>query len=205
VQFRHVALTRDFVLLESLEPRHLDAIIASVADKTVWQHMSFADLSDRRAVQAWFESALQEPNRGTGLPLAIVDKRLGHVVGSTSLYEINERHRRCELGRSWLVPGSRRSGVNTRAKLLLLTHAFEDLAFERVQLRASAANEVSRAAILSLGATFEGVLRNYSLLPGGRRSDAALYSIVRGEWPQVKQRLLARLEKPFTGAGHDRK
>ena len=201
MQFRQVALTKDFVLLESLEARHLDAIIASAADKSVWEHMSFADLSDRRAVQAWFESALQEPKKGIGLPLAIVDRRSGQLVGSTSLYEINERHQRCELGRSWLVPEVRRSGVNTRAKLLLLTYAFEDLGFERVQLRASAANEVSRAAILSLGATFEGVMRSYSLLPGGRRSDAALYSIVRSEWPQVKQRLLARLQKPFISNG----
>jgi RimJ/RimL family protein N-acetyltransferase len=91
-------------------------------------------------------------------------------------------------------------GVNSRAKLLLLTHAFETMQMERVQLKASAANTVSRAAIESLGARFEGLLRNNSLLPGGMRTDTALYSIVLTEWPGVKQALLSRLQRPFAAA-----
>ena len=189
------ALSKDWVLLEPLEERHFAGILASVQDPSVWTHMGFADLSDERAVRAWFDRALDEPRRGTGLPFAVVDRNSGDVLGSTSLYEIQLRHKRCELGRSWLVPSARRTGVNTRMKLLLLTHAFEDLDMQRVQLKASRANSTSRAAIESLGAEFEGILRNFSVLPGGIRTDTALYSILREEWPRVKQTLLSRLER----------
>jgi RimJ/RimL family protein N-acetyltransferase len=177
-------------------------MLASVRDPSVWKYMSFADLSDKRAVRTWFEAALQEPSKGTGAPFAIMDRNSGALLGSTSLYEIQLRHKRCELGRSWLIPSVRRSGVNTRAKLLLLTYAFETMEMQRVQIKASAGNRISQAAIESLGARFEGTMRNFSLLPGGIRTDAALYSIILEDWPQVKQTLTSRLEQPFRG-GND--
>jgi RimJ/RimL family protein N-acetyltransferase len=177
--------------------RHFDGILASVRDPSVWMYMGFADLSDEQAVRAWFDAALQEPEKGTGAPFAVVDRNSGSVLGSTSLYEVHLRHRRCELGRTWLVPSARRSGVNTRTKLLLLTHAFETLGMQRVQLKASAGNRVSRAAIESLGARFEGVMRKFSVLPGGIRTDTALYSIIAEEWPQAKETLTSRLQRPF--------
>lgn len=155
--------------------------------------MGFADLSDESAVRQWFNAALQEPLQGTGAPYAVIDRNSGEVLGSTSLYDIHLRHKRCELGRSWLIPPARRSGVNTRAKLLLLTYAFETLEMQRVQLKVSVGNSVSRAAIESLGARFEGIMKNFSVLPGGVRTDTALYSIVPEEWHQVKERLLSRL------------
>lgn len=200
MQILQTVLTKDPVVLEPLEERHFDGILASVRDRSVWQHMSFADLSDPAAVRKWFESALQEPGKGIGAPFAVVDRDSSAVLGSTSLYDIQLRHKRCELGRSWLIPSARRSGINTRAKLLLLTYAFETLEMQRVQLKASVGNSTSRAAIESLGAKFEGILRNFSVLPGDIRTDTALFSIVREDWAEVKQKLLARLQRPFTGS-----
>lgn len=188
-------LTMDSVLLEPLEEHHFDGILASVQDPSVWKYMSFADLSDPKAVRSWFDLALQEPGKGIGAPFAILDRNSAMVLGSTSLYEIHLRHKRCELGRSWLVPSVRRTGVNTRSKLLMLTYAFENMEMQRVQLKASFKNEVSRRAIESIGGKFEGTMRNFSLLPGGIRSDAALYSIIAEEWPTVKQALIARIER----------
>lgn len=199
MQIPQIPLTKDSVILEPLEERHFDGILASVRDPSIWKYMGFADLSDERAVRTWFDAALEEPSRGTGAPFAIVDRNSGAVLGSTSLYEIHLRHKRCELGRSWLVPSVRRTGVNTRTKLLLLMHAFETMEMQRVQLKASAGNRISRTAIESLGAGFEGILRNFSVLPGGIRTDTALYSIILKEWPQVKQTLLSRLQRPFPG------
>ena len=201
VPIPQITLTADTIRLEPLAERHFDGILASVRDPSVWKHMGFADLSDERAVRTWFDAALEEPSRGTGAPFAVVDLDLkfGAVLGSTSLYEIQLRHKRCELGRSWLIPSVRRTGVNTRTKLLLLTHAFETMEMQRVQLKASAANRISQAAIESLGARFEGMMRNFSVLPGGLRTDTALYSIIREDWPGVKQTLLSRLQRPFDG------
>lgn len=193
MRISQVVLTMDSVALEPLDERHFDGMLASVQDPSVWKYMSFADLSDPKAVRAWFDLALQEPAKGIGSPFAVIDRNSGTVLGSTSLYEIHLRHKRCELGRSWLVPSVRRTGVNTRAKLLMLTYAFETMEMQRVQLKASFKNEVSRRAIESIGGKFEGTMRNFSLLPGGIRTDAALYSIIAEEWPQVKQGLLARV------------
>lgn len=195
----HVVLTKEAVTLEPLAERHFDGIIASVGDPSVWKHMGFLDLSDAAAVRAWFESALDEPAKETGLPFAVVETGSGAVLGSSSLYDIHLRHKRCELGRSWLIPAVRRTGVNTRAKLLLLTHAFETMGMQRVQLKASIANVASRTAIESLGARFEGTLRNFSVLPGGIRTDTALYSIILQEWPQVKENLVSRLKQSLSG------
>ena len=199
MQILQIALAKDSIILEPLEERHFDGILASVRDPSIWKYMSFADLSDERAVRAWFDAALEEPSQGTGAPFAIFDRNSGALLGSTSLYEIQLRHQRCELGRSWLIPSVRRTGVNTRAKLLLLTHAFEAMAMQRVQLKASAGNRISRAAIESLGARFEGILRNFSVLPGGVRTDTALYSVTLEDWPRVKQTIIDRLQRPFPG------
>jgi len=198
VRMLQVVLTEGAIVLEPLEERHFDGILASVREPSVWKYMGFADLSDERAVRRWCDAALQEPQRGTGAPFAVIDRNSGAVLGSTSLYDIQLRHKRCELGRSWLVPQARRTGVNTRMKLLLLTHAFETLDMQRVQLKASAGNRSSRAAIESLGAVFEGILRNFSVLPGGIRTDTAVYSIIRDEWPRVKQALQSRLQRPVS-------
>ncbi|HLK62307.1 MAG TPA: GNAT family protein [Bryobacteraceae bacterium] len=195
MQIPRTTLTKDSISLEPLEERHWHGILESVRDPSVWKYMSFADLSDGPAVRKWFEAALVEPDKGIGAPFAIVDRGSGAVLGSTSLYDIQMRHRRCELGRSWLIPAVRRTGVNTGAKLLLLTHAFETMELERVQLKASAGNQTSRSAIESLGAVFEGILRNFATLPGGVRTDTALYSIILEDWPRVKQNLVARLER----------
>jgi len=199
VQISQIALIKDTVILEPLEERHFDGILASVHDPSIWKYMGFADLSDERAVRLWFDAALQEPYKGIGAPFAIIDRNSNAILGSTSLYDIHLRHKRCELGRSWLIPTVRRTGVNTRTKLLLLTYAFEAMDMQRVQLKASANNRISRTAIESLGAGFEGILRNFSVLPGGIRTDTALYSITAEEWPRIKQSLLSRLRRPFPG------
>ncbi len=195
MQMLQIALSKDsIIILEPLEKRHFDGILASVRHPSVWKYMGFADLSDERAVRTWFDGALEEPHRGTGAPFAVIDRNSGAILGSTSLYDIHLREKRCELGRSWLKPSARRTGVNTRTKLLLLTHAFEIMEMQRVQLKASVSNRASRAAIESLGARFEGILRNFSVLPGGLRTDTALYSIIPEEWPGVKQTLISRLQ-----------
>lgn len=186
-------LRKDLVSLEPLQACHEEEIVATVRDPSVWTYMSFTDLSDESSVRTWFKGALEEPAKGTGTPFVIRHEESRAIIGSTSLYDINLRHQRCELGRTWLIPAFRRTGVNPRAKLLILEYAFDILAMQRVQLKASAGNTISRAAIESIGASFEGILRNFCVLPGGVRTDTVLYSITRDEWPLIKRRLLGRL------------
>ena len=98
-----------------------------------------------------------------------------------------------EIGGTWLAADVQRSALNTEAKLLLLTHAFESLRCERVELKTDALNVGSRRAILRLGATEEGTLRHHMITDAGRVRDTVYFSILAAEWPRVRAGLLARL------------
>jgi len=115
------------------------------------------------------------------------------IVGSTRFYEIFPQDRKCAIGYTWLAQSAQRTPVNTECKLLLLTHAFETWNCVRVELITDVLNEQSRAAILRLGATQEGILRKHLILPSGRVRDSVFFSITDDEWPEVKARLAAKL------------
>ena len=118
----------------------------------------------------------------------------GEIVGTTSFYDISSLHRSVEIGSTYYHPKVRGSAVNPEAKLLLLTHAFDSGAV-RVQLRTDARNTRSRAAIIKLGASQEGVLRRHMRTWNGHQRDSVIYSIISEEWPGVRARLLQRLEQ----------
>ena len=112
----------------------------------------------------------------------------------TALFEVSDLDRRVEIGRSWLGLAARRTAINTESKLLLLTHAFEELGMLRVQLMTDARNLVSQRAIERLGAVKEGVWRQHMKMRDGFQRDTVMYSIVAREWPEVKTALSARLQ-----------
>lgn len=114
------------------------------------------------------------------------------VVGTTSYLDVQPGDLRCEIGYTAYSPVVWGSGVNTECKLLLLDAAFT-AGFERVQLKTDIRNERSQAAIAGLGATREGVLRRYQRRADGSMRDTVMYSILLQEWPQVRDRLRARL------------
>jgi RimJ/RimL family protein N-acetyltransferase len=106
---------------------------------------------------------------------------------------INTTHRRVEIGYTFLGASFQRSRVNTNAKLLLLQHAFEVMGANRVEFLTDVLNERSRNAIARLGAQQEGILRSHMVMREGRVRDSVIFSIVAREWPDVRERLLARL------------
>src|SRR5207302_4104649 len=108
-------------------------------------------------------------------------------------YEIFPNDQKCAIGYTWLAKSAQRTSINTEAKLLLLTHAFEAWKCVRVELITDVRNEQSRAAILRLGAKQEGILRKHLILPSGRVRDSVFFSIIDDEWPEVKARLMAKL------------
>jgi len=115
------------------------------------------------------------------------------IVGTTRFYEIFPNDRKAAIGYTWLAKSAQRTPVNTEAKLLLLTHAFETWKLVRVEFITDVRNEQSRAAILRLGAKQEGILRKHLILPSGRVRDSVVFSITDDEWPEVKAQLENRL------------
>jgi RimJ/RimL family protein N-acetyltransferase len=141
----------------------------------------------------YVEQALIDHARGVSLPFVIVRRADRAVLGSTRFMDIALEHRRLEIGATWLTPAAQRTGVNVEAKLLLLTHAFETMAVQRVVLKTEATNTQSRTAILALGAVEEGTFRRHLIAENGRMRDMTYFSILDTEWPEARARLRARL------------
>ena len=98
-----------------------------------------------------------------------------------------------EIGATWLTPMYQRSRVNTEAKLLLLTHAFESLKIKRVVFKTEVLNIQSRKALMRIGAVEEGTFRQHLYTASGRARDMVYFSMIEKEWPAVKAALSSRL------------
>jgi RimJ/RimL family protein N-acetyltransferase len=150
---------------------------------------------DEAGLRAWYETARNNAATGSEVPFATVDVASGRAIGSSRFMSIAPEHRRLEIGWTWLGTAYQRTGANRAAKLLQLTHAFETLDAERVEFKTHARNERSRAALLGIGAQFEGILRHHTIMPDGSNRDSAFYSVLADEWPAVRahlERSLAR-------------
>lgn len=180
--------------LEPLTPAHEQPLIAAAANGELWK-TDVTIIPGPDGMRDYIQAALDGLERGTELPFVTVRKTPSEdrVVGTTRFYEIFPNDRKAAIGYTWLAKSAQRTPINTEAKLLLLTHAFEAWEFVRVELITDVLNEQSRAAILRLGAKEEGVLRNHLILPSGRIRDSVVFSIVDREWPEVKARLQAKL------------
>lgn len=154
---------------------------------------------DAAGMSAYVEAAHREWELGQGLPFAVRDAG-GDLVGSTRFYSIErwfpERPHpdAVEVGFTWYAERVQRTALNTEAKLLLCTHAFETWGVHRISWKTDARNERSRKAILRLGAAFDGVIRAHRLAVDGGVRDTAFFSMLASEWPAHKERLQRRLE-----------
>lgn len=187
-----VILEGQHVRLEPLSSAYEKSLIDAVSDGELW-NSTVTTVPSPATMTAYIASALEAQAQGRELPFVIIRKSSSQVVGSTRFYDIDRDHRRVEIGYTWLAASAQRTVVNTEAKLLLLTYAFEVLRCIRVTLLTDVLNQQSRTAILRLGAKEEGVLRNHMIMPGGRYRDSVCFSIIETEWPEVKARLEARL------------
>lgn len=183
-----------FVVLEPLDEGHIPGLVEAGRDPALWRWTT-QQADSPEAMALYVAAALLEREEGRSIPFAQVEKGTGRVVGSTRLGNLSPEHRRVEIGWTWLGRPWQRTALNTEAKRLLLAHAFEVLDCIRVELKTDALNEVSRAAILRLGAVEEGTLRRHMVTGTGRVRDTVYFSILREEWPGVRDRLDARLTR----------
>ncbi len=179
--------------------RHWDGLLAVGTDPAVWRWM-LNDIRDAAGLRRYVDTALQELADGRALPFATIDGASGRVAGSTRFGSLAPEHRRVEIGWTWLGVEFQRTHVNTEAKYLMLRHAFETVGCVRVEFKANALNEPSRRAMERIGATFEGTLRKHLLRENGIWRDSVYYSILDTEWPGVKARLEAMMERGTAGA-----
>jgi RimJ/RimL family protein N-acetyltransferase len=187
-----VTLAGRFVRLEPLEERHRDDLLAAAAqDPETFRYMG-SDLS--AGAEAW-PAYLADALGPDFVAWATVDAETGRAVGSTRFGDIAPEHGRVEIGWTWIAPSHQRTAVNTEAKLLQLTYAFDELGAARVALKTDGRNLRSQAAIQRLGAVREGVLRRHIRMPDGFLRDTVYFSILAEEWPAVKARLAEGLTR----------
>ncbi|BBX06092.1 GNAT family N-acetyltransferase [Mycolicibacterium aichiense] len=181
-----------WVSLEPLEESHVPEIAAAAADVgELW----FTSAPTPDTAAAWVSRMQAMQAADEGVTYVIRRRTDGVVVGSSSLFHVDAANRRLEIGHTWHSAAARRTGVNTEAKLVLLSHAFDELGCVAVEFRTHFFNQVSRAAIERLGAKLDGVLRSHQLLPDGSRRDTVVYSILDIEWPAVRNNLAFRLSR----------
>lgn len=142
----------------------------------------------------WWDAAQAAMRADTRIAYAVRRRSDGAVVGTTSLYEINPAHRRCEIGSTFYRPEARGGAINPACKRLLLGHAF-DAGAVRVEIITDTINPQSQAAILKLGARAEGVLRKHKITWTGRARDTAMFAVTDDDWPTVRDGLDRRLAR----------
>ncbi|WP_229401196.1 bifunctional pyridoxamine 5'-phosphate oxidase family protein/GNAT family N-acetyltransferase [Micromonospora okii] len=188
-----VVLRGEHVVLEPLDLAHTDGLHAALADPEVWRDSISRQPTEPAGTAELVQTALTAHHRGQRVPWAQRCAVTGAVVGTTSFYEVDPALRAVAIGYTYLGRPWWRSGINTEAKLLLLTHAFEELGAARVVWHTDIRNERSQRAIERLGAGREGVLRKHRLRPDGSWRDTVQYSMTIDEWPTAQARLRERL------------
>lgn len=207
-RLQDVTLEGRVVRLEPLTFEHLPRLLAAANESR--ETYAIANIpADEAAMRKYIQLAHDERARDSSLPFATIDRVRNRVVGTTRFGNIEfwkwpgevaqpvpSGPDGVEIGWTWLAHSAQRTAINTEAKLLMLTHAFETWRVRRVTLKTDARNARSRAAIERLGMKFDGILRAHMPAYGGGVRDSAYYSMLLAEWPEAKARLVARLRAP---------
>ena len=205
---RPVVLEGRHVRLEPLTLGHAEALSTAAGGPRETYALTTVPESEPATLR-YIETALREQEAGRSVPFATVARSTGRVVGSTRFLNIEfwtwppghalQRGEDVpdvvEIGATWLAAAAQRTPINTEAKILMLTHAFEEWRVHRVSLMTDARNARSRKAIVRLGARFDGVVRAQRIAVDGTIRDTAAFSILESEWPLVKRTLHSRLAR----------
>ncbi|MEP6789123.1 MAG: GNAT family protein [Acidobacteriota bacterium] len=187
-----VVLEGEFVRLEPMRADHLPPLCEVGLDPALWKWVP-TTIIDENAMSVYVHTAIEDQRKGVALPFVTRERSSGTIVGSTRFGNVDVHNLRAEIGWTWVSPTWQRTAINTEAKLLMLTHAFETWKCIRVELKTDALNEKSRNAILRLGAKEEGIFRKHVICDTGRFRDSVYYSIIDSEWEFVKADLTSKL------------
>jgi len=194
IKLEPVVLERNGIRLEPLKPEHVEGLAAAAADGALW-NLWFTAVPAPHETNDYVETALRGQREGHMLAWAVRDLETESIVGSTRYHDIVASIDRVEIGYTWYAQSRQKTHVNTCCKLMLLGHAFDTLGCAVVGLRTDNFNFASQKAIEALGAKKDGVIRHHMARRDGSARDTHMYSILAGEWPDVKRHLELRLER----------
>ena len=189
-----ITLAARGIELVPLALEHEAGLRAAAQDGELWQ-LRVTSVPEPQQTRQYIEDALAMREAGNRFAFAVLEASTGTVLGCTSYHDIIPAVQRVEIGWTWYARRCQRSHINTTAKLLLLTHAFETVGCHVVGWRTDNFNFASQAAIERLGAKKDGVIRGHALRRDGTIRDTVMYSMRAGEWPEAKAQLLYLLDK----------
>ncbi|MEE8060138.1 MAG: GNAT family protein [Pseudomonadales bacterium] len=192
MELEKTILEGQYVRLEPLAEQHKEGLCHAIYDGELWK-LFVTLVPHPNKIDEFLDNAEKAFLAGDGLAFATIDKSTNQVVGSTRFMRADLPNKSIEIGFTFLGNTWHRTRINTEAKYLMFSHAFDTLGLNRVGLLIDFLNHNSRNAILRLGAKEEGVLRNHMVMPDGRIRDSVLYSVIANEWPGVKQLISGKL------------
>ena len=185
-------LRGNYVYLEFLSPDHREALRFLAKNHVIWEFNKLLLIDDSydAAYDEYFAGALDK-KRLSGQQTFVI-RRTGDdsIIGMTRLYEIDPKEKTVLIGYTWYIPEVWGKVYNKECKLLLLQYVFEEMKFNRVELRVAHQNIRSQKAVEKIGAIKEGVLRKHGYRNDGSIRHTVVYSIIDDEWPQTKEKLL---------------
>ncbi len=184
-----IPLVGEQIVLDPVEESHFEGLGQIALDPDIWTWMLNAPPVTPQDFRVLFDQMLEMRANGSQMPFIISSKMTGQILGATRLFDFKPADRGVEIGYTWYGASARGTGVNQSAKLLLLTHCFDGLLANRVQLKTDARNTRSRRAIEKIGGQLEGVLRSYQARFDGSCRDTAMFSITREDWDHNELRL----------------
>jgi RimJ/RimL family protein N-acetyltransferase len=192
MEIEPVTLAGEHVRLEPLASHHLPGLAEAISDGALWQ-LPVTTVPHPDDLPQFLQAADAAVCNKREMAFATIDQASGRVVGSTRFRNIEAAHQRVEIGFTFIAQSWQRTQINTEAKYLMLTHAFERWGCNRVELLTDVLNSKSRNAIVRIGAREEGILRSHMVMRDGRIRDSVIFSITRAEWPLARQALEAKL------------
>ncbi len=179
------------VLLRPLQREDIDILLPVALQPVLWQ-VSTINITERAHLEKYIQAALAERDREESIPFVIIDKQENRIAGSTRFAAISAKHKRAEIGYTWIDPSLQGTGLNKAMKFAMLQHGFEVMGLNRIELKTSELNTQSRNAILSIGAQQEGILRHHMVNESGSLRNTVYFSILKEEWPEIEQRIFAK-------------
>ena len=187
---QRITITGNDIILRPPSTTDLEGLLDAAKDGEIWKN-PYAVFPSIGEMPGYLQDLLKDTK--TILPFIIDLKESNKIIGSTRFFNIDHDNYRVEIGHTWITKSYRRTAVNTEAKFLMLRHAFEKMDCIAVELRTDVLNDTSRKAIERLGAKQDGILRSHKIMRGGRIRDTVCYSIIKEEWPTIKENLLTKM------------
>jgi len=189
-----ITLQTNKVILRPVEANDFDSFFSLAQDEDAWHYFTL-NLADKQQLQKWMDLAYADRSANTRRPFTIIEKSTDKIAGSMSMGNISMHDLRLEIGWSWLGKNSRGTDVNRHAKYCMMKYAFDELNFERVEFKTDVLNVRARNGLKKIGGKEEGILRSHMTMWNSRRRDSVYYSVLKNEWPLLKQTIFEDIEK----------